>query len=785
MSEEMKLLIDNSAGQGAVDYTAALDGTVAPQVKRKINEPAAFTCSLLGGSPGFVVPSAGARILVEKRSGEFLFTGYLTEEPECQYLGWDEQGAVYRYNLIAESDEVLLDQKVLPNRAAFVARTAGSAVRQLVQDLLPGRFDVSGVQDLDVLASCWVNPQRKFSEHAGEIALAARASYRALNAALMLAPVGAASFGLTEGDANFSPAELKLSSPRTAVNDVTVIGLEEPQAYVRDYFVGDGMTQRFYLSQPPFQQTRSALINERYSGVGLDPATWAVNDPTSAISVAAQALRINGGNGQDGGTTVSFLEQIELGGALELQHGDVSFAGASQGIIGGLYSGSISAAGCVAGFQVAAAGGRSNIQALINGAATGPVVSTTPGHRYLMTTYLYSREAYRSSETFHSSEHSAGHGLGGNPVAADVRVVLDLQDVDPLNPASMVAPATVLFDNILANAPGFCRYALVNAANMQCSLAYTHLTHISMAEVRTALKDSPFTTRLVESRAEGGECAIVSSATLDFYPQYVPPVDTLVVASYRGSGRAVAEVANSAAISALAHGEDDGVRGVVRTMRAPRARTQADCENAAVAILDDAASPQWSGTYATWSDFLPGGAADIFPGDGLNVNVPSRGAVFSSIVRKVNVELRDPTNNRGIYMIEFANDMAEPLARDDAASGTAVPLQDLPVRLSTTQVESYYLPDLTDAQLTVVTSTTVQIDAGMTPGSGFGIEVRAHDFGWGPSDDRNLIGRFSARSFTLARLARTQNYFLRLYDTSSPPRYSRYAAALHVDCPYD
>jgi hypothetical protein len=62
-------------------------------------------------------------------------------------------------------------------------------------------------------------------------------------------------------------------------------------------------------------------------------------------------------------------------------------------------------------------------------------------------------------------------------------------------------------------------------------------------------------------------------------------------------------------------------------------------------------------------------------------------------------------------------------------------------------------------------------------------EVRSHDFGWGPSNDRNLLGRFATQTFTLPRLARTQNYFLRLYDNSSPARYSRYSAALHVDYP--
>jgi len=91
-------------------------------------------------------------------------------------------------------------------------------------------------------------------------------------------------------------------------------------------------------------------------------------------------------------------------------------------------------------------------------------------------------------------------------------------------------------------------------------------------------------------------------------------------------------------------------------------------------------------------------------------------------------------------------------------------------------------PNLTQAQVTQVTSTTVSVDAGTTP-SGGGIEVRTHDHGWGPSNDRNLLGRFSGHVFSLPRLGRTQNYFLRLYDTSSPPRYSRYAAALHVDYP--
>ena len=359
----------------------------------------------------------------------------------------------------------------------------------------------------------------------------------------------------------------------------------------------------------------------------------------------------------------------------------------------------------------------------------------------------------------------------------------------PGNPATMVAPATVLYDDVISNAPAFCEYALVNATNMQCSIAYTYVTHISLAEVRTALASAiyvataGYVTQLVESLSDGGECEIASSTSLDFYPQYVPALNTLIVASYRGSGRAVAEVVNSAGVASLESGSDNGVRGIVRTVKIPSARTQADCENAALGILDDAGGLAWRGTYQIWSDFLPGGAADIFPGDGVTINVPSQNAVFTAIVRNVSLDVVDPADDRGMYTIEFANDLAAPLALQDESSATTVPLQDMPVALSMNQVGTYYLADLTDAQITQVTSTTVQVDAGTAPGSGYGIEARANDYGWGVANDRNLLGRFNTQTFSLPRLARTQNYFLRLYDNSSPPRYSRYAAALHVDYP--
>jgi hypothetical protein len=779
----MNLTIDNLQGQGPQDYAGGLDGTKPLAVERKLNQPAEMQFSLVANLPGLAVPVMGARVILTKADGSFVFTGYVTVAPQYEYLGRGEQEPVYRYNVVAQSDEVLLDQKALPNRAPFVDRSAGSALRQLTQDLLPGWFDMAGVQDMDTLAAYEVNPQQDFSFHAAEIALAARASFQTMNGALILAPVGSATYALNESDANFSPEGLALNSPNLVANELTVIGQDEPQAYVRDYFVGNGESLKFYLSQKPFAQAKPALIDEEYLGPGLDPTTWVVDDPAAAVSVVAQTLQIAGGTGVDGQTTVSFVEQIELGGALELQHGDVSFAAASRGVLGGLYAGAISVAGCLAGFQITPSGASLNIQALINGSLTGPVMTTMPGHRYFFTTYMYSMEVYRSGETYHSSLHAAGSGRGGAAVAADVRLVLEVQDIDPSNPETLVAPATVLYDDVVENAPGFCTYVLVNAASMQCSITYTYIAHISLAEVRTALPSASYVTLLVGALSDGAACEITSDPSLDFYPQYVPVLNQLIVASYRGSGRAVAQVQNGASVALLQNGADDGTRGSVRVAKTPGARTDVDCENAALAILDDATGVAWSGSYETWSDFLPGAAADIFPGVAIAVNVPSRNAAFTAIVREVEIQIVDPANDRGFYMIGFANDLAAPLAIEYGASAATIALQDVPPLLETTQVGAYYQTDLTEAEITAVTSTTVQVDAGMTPPSGYGIEVRENDYGWGQANDRNLLGRFSSQSFNLARLAQTQDYFLRLYDGSSPPRYSRYSAALHVDYP--
>ena len=138
---KMKLQIDNLDGLGPVNYTSSVDGSRSPQIVRKLNQPSELRVSLVANAPTFVVPVSGARIILGLTNGQDVFSGYLMQSPVFEYLGWGERGPVYRYDLVAQSDEVLLDEKRLPDRCPFLDRSAGNALRQLTEDLLPGVFD--------------------------------------------------------------------------------------------------------------------------------------------------------------------------------------------------------------------------------------------------------------------------------------------------------------------------------------------------------------------------------------------------------------------------------------------------------------------------------------------------------------------------------------------------------------------------------------------------------------------------------------------------------------------
>jgi hypothetical protein len=768
----MILLIDNNDGRGQQDYTAWVDAEHLPKIARKLNRPATMTAALVNCGPGFIPPVSGARIVLQRGSGLTLFTGYLRTAPEQQYLGVGYQATAWRYVLVAVDDSCLLDHNALPVRTPFAWRTAGAALRTLANDVLPGGLDLSGVQDVSPVNQFPIVPQKTWSEHVQELTTMARAAYRAHDGRLDFQAAGQQSFTISDQDPNFAPDGLTLGQPDELRNDVSVIGELEPVTYVRDYFLGDGATLAFYLSTSPFSKSAVTVFLEDYTDAQLNPTLWQVADPNGKVSTGGGQLQIAGGP-----ATVSYVEKVELAGGLMMQHGLVVFNAASSGTIGGIYNDPVGDSNCIAGFRISPSGGNCVIQALVNGGATGTPLTTTPGHQYQFATQLFCNEAHRVHQTYLSSAHPAGNGRGGDAVAAAMRVVLTVHDIDPNNPGTLAAPATVLFDDGLANVPGFATYALINGASLQASLSFTRLQHTVDAEVRSMIPGQSFRTRLTGALADGGECYITSAGELRFYPPYPPQPNEQIVVAYRSSARSVARVQDQNSIGQHRHGSDNGRRSYVRRLKLPLAPTSIDCENAALAILDDTVQPAWTGEYRVVSDFLP--ASDVLPANAVQVSVPSRGAAFGAMVREVDVQVVSLADERCEYAVRFANDAAGLLAFKFETMTLPTPVST--IFTTTMGSSSMYIAPLTAAQVTDVIATYITVDVGVAPPPGGGIEVRRSDGGWGPGANGNLAGRFATQSLTLPRLSRVQSYYLRQYDASG--RYSRVSALLHVDYP--
>jgi hypothetical protein len=550
----MKLLIDNLDGLGPQDYTALVDSNKNPSLARKLNLPAELKFGLIAGITTLAMPAIGGRLVLSLSSGANLFTGYIAQTPAQQYLGWADRGVLYRYEVQALSDVMLMDQKAPPQHAPFIDRNAGDAFKELTEEALPNWFDVSGVEVGDPIPYYSVNPAKKWTALAAEIALSARCSYRDDNGKLYFSPLAANTYALTEGTATFSPGDLTLQSVNRVVNDLTILGPLEPGARVKDYFVGDGSTTKFYMSQKPFTRSSQValynrtILDEVY--VEIDASHWNVIDPLGAITVSDGQLQIAGGTGIDGQTLVSFIEKIEMAGATVLEHGDIVFNAASDGVIGGLYAGAISIAGCLAGFRITPSGANCGIQALVGGVATGTALTTQTGHHYAFTTQLYPTEVYRRQQVFHSSLHPSGAPRGGSVAACDVRAILAVRDIDPGNPATQIAPATVLYDGIIANAPAFCSYALINAGVIQASAAFTYIWLPADALVRSTMPGGTTVTVLTGSLRDGAQCQVSTAPALQFYPEYTPAANELIQVSYRGQGHAATRVIDSNSIAA-------------------------------------------------------------------------------------------------------------------------------------------------------------------------------------------------------------------------------------------
>ena len=145
------------------------------------------------------------------------------------------------------------------------------------------------------------------------------------------------------------------------------------------------------------------------------------------------------------------------------------------------------------------------------------------------------------------------------------------------------------------------------------------------------------------------------------------------------------------------------------------------------------------------------------------------------VVRKVQIELLCGWPGLAKYIVEFANDWADALA---IKTSKTVPADAwLPQQPETTPP----LANLAATSVTAVSGSAIQISTNATPPAGGGFEVRRRDWAFGPGTNSDLVLRSPVSNFTIPREAVTEQYFVRMYDGSTPPNYSRFSSAVFVN----
>jgi hypothetical protein len=766
------LTIDNLDGNGAIDYTGAITSRVPLRIQRELNAPTICSFSLAPSPLNLPVPTRFGRVILADDSGVILFTGYVATDPAMELAGEGIAGLVYEAAVSAVSDEVLLDMQSVPVMTSSFYEAAGQTAQTLTTIVDPVRFSLNTTLASGLVGRFTADPGEPWSKNVGQLASSSRNAYRVVSGNVTMTPVGSVVHSLSEADGTLQVNRLQASMVKMLANDVTVCGEEEPSAYVTEVFQGDGITSVFDLTEMPFfpPSSKTKPLQDLFQTPSINPQVWQTQDPGAHLSLTSNGLTCTGGNGLDGQTALYALGNLELGGSLVIEATGVVLSGSSEGILSGLYTGSISAPDCIAGFQVNQVKGSTTITPLIMGISAGSTFSPIAGHLYTLRTRVYGKEMQRVLQAYYSTGDKGTEMWGGDVVTCDINIALEIQDLT--NGVNL--PPVLLYDGTLSAAPPVGIYGIINSTNLLCSIRAVAVTQEGPAWVASIPPGGNMITRTIGTTAQGANCKIERTGKLSFYATNVPQNGELVFIYYRVRRRAVARKANAASITSQGSTQIPSTARWLGTVTSPKTMSSADCENAATALLNLASSraAAWKGTYTGWNLDTHG---DVWPGDVLNIAATSANLTANLVVRSVQIDVSCSLPQMVKYTISFANDWADALAMKTTStvpSDTWLPQQPEAVEP---------LANLLTLTVPTVNATTIQVSAGVTPPSGGGFEVRRRDWSFGPGTDSDLVLRSPVSNFTIPREAVMEQYYVRMYDGSTPPNYSRFSSAIFVN----
>lgn len=687
----MKVLINN--GSGNVDYTRyVVDGTLS--IEDSINVPTLTNFILSPSDNSFVVPKRSAYVTVVSERyasgsnpiqangygrGKILATGFVTNEPEREYLGINPkltsttfQNQQLSYKINVTSDEWQLNSRVVPFIPAFVNQTMGQILAGIANALMPGFFDVtSHVGSGDIVPYYQYDPTQTFSDVAKSFGDSVRYRYKVINRTLYFLPFGDAYLGIKYDEniphlgfsrQNF-PLELQtgvLTVP--PVNDCIVIGDIEPETNWENYFIGDGFTSQFRLKHDVFDGSTAILLQDDWTEGNFQTNLWNVvvngvqDYSLGGVFDLAGSLSVNMGTSGGGSVPLNTTyilgnNGIELGGGLNLQHGEFEFTDTCTGIVGGIYrSTALTQANCIAGFGLTVSGstvvptasgaGGIVIQPIYNGQYVGPQVVSKPNHHYLLQTWVGANKWDRYERVYRNLTGDVAYG--GNQLAASGTISWVITDIDQgiyaNTPPQFQSP--YLLDQIVnpitkftlqqQNIPPFAVYSPINAQQLNLDLWYTLLAqppegslYVKSLTGATGLqlpvlppqlwtpstppdkKLGPEIHYLMGFGQQNQTATIVTqgeSQYLAFYDDTIPGVGARIRYQSWAAEQSISRVQDPVAVAQEACiSGDDGVRSAIMTNLNPLPRTSQECELAAGAAIHDREFPQFQGTYTVES----------------------------------------------------------------------------------------------------------------------------------------------------------------------------------------
>ena len=760
------------------DYTAALDGAKPLTIERKLNEPT--VCQLwlsLPANGSLAMPTRNQYLAVTGDDGTVYFTGYIAVTPLPDYAGLALEGPRYRIAVEAISDELLLDQLMMPPSAGATGESAGTLMTALVKRTGSTALSTGGLSSSAQVSNFVPEPGASWSKSAGQVANLARSAYRAVNGALSLTSVPGTVHPLNETDGSLNLANLALTASfkRALANDVTVCGEHEPVAYVTEYFLGDGVTTQFYLAQYPFfgAPSRSTIVRELFNESAIDTRVWANLGGYGFISLGAGGLVMDGGNGIDGETLLARIDPVEMGGTLLVEAVGVSLSPGSAGVLAGFFAGYDTQSACIAGFQVMAAEGTGAVtfQPLIGGVPAGTSYAVSSANQYTLRLRMHCPENERALGVYRSFGDSGAITLGGQTNESPAKIQMEIQEFV----SGVGGMPVTLYDGGIESMPAACSLVAASSINLIGTMRSIHLTNLGSGWIVSTPVSGGAYTRRMGTVAEAAECYLERTGKAVFYAGFAPAVGERVAVTYRTVGRAVGRAVNTASQAALALAGTPAVAIWMGTVTDPPARSSTDCVNAAMAIEQAAAgvSALWSGSYsANRLSFT----ADVWPGDALLLNAPSTSLNAEVVVRTVQVSYRASYPDLVEYAIAFANDWADDLA---IKTSSTVPADAwLPAAIAPT-----VLANLTSLTVTTLTGSTVGINAGITSPTGGGFEIRRRDFAFMAGEDPGLVMRSTVPNMTFSRETANDRFYIRMYDGSTPPNYSQFSTALFINLP--